>query len=487
MRQLGTLLHISSLETEYGIGDFGPAAYRFAEHLSSKGFSLWQILPINHCGYGNSPYNPISAFAISPYLISPELLYKEGLVSLETLNEAKLPSSDTVFYESVYKAKDKLLNVAAKNWLLSSDVESFIEDNAYTIKPYIAFQLLSRIYDDNAWQAWNTEHRSYNEALYNQLWEHYSSDMKIIAALQCIARDQVMEFKKILKRHNILLVGDIPLYLSYESAEVWAYQHFFDLDPNGVRLHFAGVPPDAFAEAGQLWGNPIYNWDKIKEDGFKLFLKRISQCLEYADLLRLDHFIGYVNYWCVDPDYSAEGTPITPKNATNGKWVPAYPIDFFTALCSKFGKDRIIAEDLGVLNDDVCKIRDTFGFPGMIVLQFCFLDSVPQIHQFPANRWLYTGTHDNPTLKGWFTSLDDDSEVRSNIRQYCIQNKDCRALPTPDNIHKIMMNIAISSSCETIIIPYQDIMGLDDNARMNIPGTALGNWQWRICSQLELL
>ncbi len=356
MRQLGVLLHIISLDTDYGIGDLGPAAYRFAEMLCKKGFNIWQILPINHCGYGNSPYNPISAFAISPYLISPELLYQQGLVSLETLNEAKLPASDKVFYESVYRSKNKLLQIAARNWLLVNDVNPFIEAHAYTIKPYLAFQLLSRLYDDNAWYLWNTEHRNYNDELYSRLWSKHEEEMKIIAAYQCIAKEQLMAFRSALDKYNIQLVGDVPLYLSYESAEVWAYPHLFDLDDSGARKHFAGVPPDSFAQDGQLWGNPIYNWNAMQEDGYKLFFKRISNALEYSDLLRLDHFIGYVNYWSIDPDKAQDGSLVPPKSAKQGKWMPANPHDFFSKLCKQFGRERFIAEDLGVLNDDVCQI-----------------------------------------------------------------------------------------------------------------------------------
>jgi len=486
MKQKGILLHITSLENEFGIGDFGPAAYRFAEQLSNEGYSIWQILPINHCGYGNSPYNPISAFAISPYLISPELLYKQGLVSLETLNEAKHPASDKVFYDSVYRSKDRLLKLAAANWLLANDVESYINSNAYTMKPYLAFQLLSKLYNDNAWYTWREEHLSYSEELYQQLWDSYKEDIKTFASYQCIAQQQLADFKSALIRNNIMLVGDLPLYLSYESAEVWAYPHLFDLNKRGDRLHYAGVPPDSFAEDGQLWGNPIYNWDAMRDDGYKLFFKRISNALEYADQLRLDHFIGYVNYWSIEPEKHEDGTIASPKSAKQGKWVAANPEDFFSKLCNKFGKERFIAEDLGVLNEDVCRIRDSFCFPCMIVLQFCFQESIPDVGQYPPDRWLYTGTHDNPTLKGWFSLLDENSPSLAHLREYCKQRNDCKAIPKSDNIHRIMMNIAFSSTCERVIVPYQDILGLDDAARMNIPGTALGNWQWRIYSQLEV-
>ncbi|MDD2228318.1 MAG: 4-alpha-glucanotransferase [Candidatus Cloacimonetes bacterium] len=482
MRETGILLHISSLPTEFGIGDFGPAAYRFSEYLKKEGYRYWQILPINHCGYGNSPYNPISAFALSPYLISPELLYQQGLISIGVLEAAKLPSSKTVHYESVYKAKDKLLAIAVENWFLSNDVDSYIESSPDTIKPYLAFQVLSHIYDDNAWYAWNEEHRHYSEKLYNDLWLHNNEYMRSIAAYQCILQEQISLLRAVLKRDGIVLVGDMPLYLSYESAEVWAHPELFSLDEHGVRIHYAGVPPDAFASDGQLWGNPIYKWDVLKRDGFKLFMNRIALALKSIDILRLDHFIGYVNYWQVDSEYSDTGEATAPIGAKNGRWVSALPHDFFTTLCNKFGKERFIAEDLGILNQDVCRIRDDFGFPGMIVLQFCFEESVPQVREYPYDRWLYTGTHDNSTLRGWFESLSVDSPSMNHLKQYCAanMNKVCHQSPTAENIHVVMKNIALASSCEKVIIPFQDILGLDDSARMNIPGTALGNWQWRI-------
>lgn len=482
MRETGILLHISSLATEFGIGDFGPSAYRFAEYLHKEGHTIWQILPINHCGYGNSPYNPLSAYALSPYLISPELLYQQGLINLQTLEEAMLPSSSTVHYQNVYESKDKLLAVAAKNWMLTNDVEAYIESESATIKPYLAFLSLSRIYADSAWYNWHPDHRHYSESLFAKLWQTDKEHIQMRAVCQAMLGEQITAFREVLRQQQISLVGDMPLYLSYESAEVWANQHYFDLDANGQRLSMAGVPPDAFASGGQLWGNPIYKWDVMRADGFSLFMQRIGHAMSYLDLLRLDHFIGYVNYWQIDCEISSQGLTLVPENARQGRWVRALPEEFFGLLCARFGKDRFIAEDLGILNDDVCHVRDSFGFPGMIILQFCFEDSVPEVDKFPFDRWLYTGTHDNSTLRGWFASLAPDSSSMANLAAFCKTHKysDCEGCPNSANVHNIMRNIALSSSCDRVIIPFQDILGLDDNARMNIPGTALGNWQWRI-------
>lgn len=482
MRRTGILLHPSSLATAYGIGDLGPAAYRFAEYLKREGHKLWQMLPLNHCGYGNSPYNPVSAFAFNPYLISPELLYEQGLVNQKDLFHAELPDSSMVFYESVFKAKDKLLRKAADQWLLHHELDELSTWQNDLLKPYLAFQILSHLYDDNAWYKWNEEHRHYHDELFQWLWKRYAPEMKRQAAFQGMFLEQLGALKEYLNGLSISLVGDIPLYLSYESAEVWANQQFFDLDERGNRLHLAGVPPDAFSPDGQLWGNPIYKWELMSEHDFGLFMQRIGQALDIYDFLRLDHFIGYVNYWQVKGRFADDVTPVLPPNAMDGAWVPAKPQEFFATLLANFAKERFIAEDLGILNPDVCNIRDSFGFPGMIVLQFCFEESVPQVQNYPANRWLYTGTHDNSTLRGWFESLAKDDPSIKHLKEYCAfhRPRDCTDKLNAGNIHLLMRRIALSSACETVIIPMQDILGLDESARMNTPGTALGNWQWRM-------
>jgi 4-alpha-glucanotransferase len=309
-----------------------------------------------------------------------------------------------------------------------------------------------------------------------------SSYFNLRAATQAMLEEQLSWFKERLQELGIILIGDLPLYLAYDSAEVWAHPEYFDLDEQGRRLHFAGVPPDAFAEKGQLWGNPLYRWDVLKQDGFRLFMERIKQALGYLDILRLDHFIGYVNFWQVEPELDANGKPVLPKDAIKGSWVRALPEDFFSALLQRFSIECFIAEDLGILNDDVCRIREQYGFPGMIVLQFCFEEGVPDVKKYPPERWLYTGTHDNQTLRGWFESLSPNSPSYKHLREYCAlhQFTDCQAHLNAENIHLIMRNIALSSSCQQVIFPYQDILGLGDEARMNIPGTALGNWQWRL-------
>lgn len=475
MKQQGILLHITSLDGEYGIGDLGEAAFRFADYLAENDFTYWQVLPLNHCGYGNSPYNPISAFAFNPYLISLQALFEDGLLTKEDLASAQMPSTGNVDFESVKKLKGEVLRKAAINYLKATDIDSYIEDNAWHLKPYLAFCVLGEIYGNYAWYDWNKEHREYSLDLYERLWHEAKTSLSVYAVWQLFFEKQMTQLKEYLKTKEVSFIGDMPIYLSYESAEVWAHQHLFDLDQDGKRLSVAGVPPDAFSETGQLWGNPIYRWDKLHQTNYELFTRRIAHILQYLDFLRLDHFIGYVNYWKINcPD------AMMPESASNGCWVRALPEDFFFRIKEQFGTKPFIAEDLGILNNDVCSIRDSFGFPGMIILQFCFEESVPNVQDFPFDRFIYTGTHDNQTTVGWWDNLPENSPSRLNMTIFCKRYLSCDILPNRSNIHQIMHQTALVSGCERLIIPMQDILGLDDDARMNIPGTALGNWQWRM-------
>ncbi len=475
MKQCGILLHISSLSTPYGIGDLGPAAYQFADYLAEKGHSYWQILPLNHPGYGNSPYNPLSAFAFNKYLISPQLLHEKGYLSARELDAMQMDTSSFVDFDKVMRTKDAHLELAARRMLKDVDIAGYIEDNSWHLKPYLAFMLLSRLQESPQWYFWPTEYRRYTPQLYERLYQDYPAEMLQTAALQYIFEEQLKNLKDYLNQKQIRLIGDIPIYLSYESAELWAHQELFDLDEAGMRQSLAGVPPDAFAETGQLWGNPIYDWERMQEQGFQLFIRRFAQLLKYLDLLRLDHFIGYVNYWQV-PVINGH----LPETAQAGHWQRAVPEAFFGTILQHFDAKRFIAEDLGILNADVCGIRDRIGLPGMIILQFCFEEGVPEVQSYPAHRFIYTGTHDNSTSRGWFNALPENSVSRLNLAIFCKRYLPHFGLPNEENIHQILIEIARISGCDNCIVPMQDILALDDEARMNIPGTALGNWHWRM-------
>ncbi len=494
MKNNGILLHISSLPSDYGIGDFGPNAYQFADFLKENSYVYWQILPLYQTGYGNSPYNPLSAFALNPYLISPELLYQDGLIDLPDLEAAQLPRNQQVPYDSVFKLKEQLINKAADNYLSKDEIYAFIESNALYMKPYLAYIILSKLYGSNDWHLFREEHRRYSGELFQTLMEKFSGQILTAASAQAIARDQLDRLRKYINSKGIQFIGDMPLYLSYHSSEVWANRSLFDLDADGNRLHVAGVPPDLFTSEGQLWGNPVYRWDKLSETGFKLFIDRLKHALSYLDKLRLDHFIGYVNYWSVPCSIDPEtGETELPENALGGEWVPAKPQEFFPLLRKEFPSDVFIAEDLGVLNEEVCRYRDESGFPGMIILQFCFNEGIPKVDEYPPDRFLYTGTHDNPTTREWFSNLEPGSPIRENLLGFIKENQvlfsglgleDSQDIA--DSIPRIMLIIARNSGCDNVIVPAQDLLGLGSTARMNVPGTALGNWQWRLEDFAEL-
>ncbi|MDD2332055.1 MAG: 4-alpha-glucanotransferase [Candidatus Cloacimonetes bacterium] len=473
-QERGILLPIASLNTEYGIGDLGPAAYKFADYLHDKDYDYWQILPLTFCGYGDSPYNPLSSWAGFPFLISPELLYKNKLISKADLESSRLKSTSQIDYESVYKTKGELLEKAARNYLAIHPIEDFIAQHAPDAKPFIAFICLQELYGNTAWFTWAKKTRKYSEELYQNLLVQYQERMYHAAALQAIFREQVSALKAYLNGLGIRLIGDIPLYVSYESADVWANQQNFLLDENGKRLYMAGVPPDAFSDEGQLWGNPIYNWAEMEKNGYSWFTRRIISALAWYDLLRIDHFIGIVNFWQVDGDST---------NAIDGKWVEGPAEKLMHRLMELGANNRLIAEDLGILTDRVNSVRDAYGLPGMIILQFCFDNQVPQTDSFPPNKIIYTGTHDNDTLLGWYLEAETKTPDRiNNLKQYFLKQgliNNEKEL-TRNTICPLMLKAIFSTPCKVAIVPYQDVLALDSKARINTPGTALGNWRWRL-------
>lgn len=480
-KQRGILLHFSSLPGEFGIGDLGYAARSFARFLHESGFQIWQVLPLNHRGYGNSPYNPISAFALDPLLISPELLYEDGLIDAAHLEAARLPNLGRVFFEQVNRAKAHLTDIAASRFLSRNDIQGFLSQNDFWLKPYIAFQTLDRLYGYVHWNEWQVRHRCYSETLWLELLKDFEPYMLSQAAVQAILRQQLGLLRNYLKELGIELWGDLPIYLSYHSSEVWAHPDLFQLNAQGARLKMAGVPPDAFSEDGQLWGNPIYRWEEKPREVFSLFENRVEDALRYMDRLRLDHFIGYVNYWSVPSLTNDKGEAVMPDHARDGAWIQAPGEQLFENLTARFGSQPFIAEDLGILTEQVCKVRERFGFPGMIVLQFCWQDPEPRIHDYPADRVIYTGTHDNPTTRQWFEELVPGSNEYISFRDYVNSRADIWPLGLDaSNSASVMMDIALQSGCDICVFPMQDLLGLGAEARMNIPGTPLGNWEWRM-------
>lgn len=459
-RKSGVLLHITSLPNTWGIGDLGPSAYQFVDFLHSSKQKLWQVLPLGPTSFFGSPYAPYSAFAGNPYLISPELLVREKL-----LTEADL---DLLLYDPE-SGKRRLLGLAYENYLRSNQslikaqYQAFCHANAFWLPDYALFMALKYYFSGASWTSWPEDiAQRHPEAL--AYWRHKLA--------QAIEREQFIQFlfyyqwqqlKNYAHKKQITLIGDLPLFVAHDSADVWARPELFALDQQGMPTAVAGVPPDYFSETGQLWGNPVYNWDIHRQEGFCWWIRRCVTLLKLVDLVRIDHFRGLQAYWHV---------PYGQPDAINGEWKLSPGNELLAALKSQLGYLPFIAEDLGFIDAAVINLRDRWQLPGMRVLQFAFEALQPNTHsphEHIPNCVVYTGTHDNDTTVGWFTNATPE------VRDYV-----CRYLGTSgSDIAWDMIRAALASPAHLAVIPLQDILSLDSNARMNTPGTSHGNWRWR--------
>jgi len=477
LRQKGILLHVTSLPSEFGIGGLGREAYDFIDYLKKSEQTYWQILPLNYPGFGDSPYNPISCFAGNPWLLDPVWFYNQGMITRQELDDCKLPGNDKVNYPPVYETKQKLFKAAYRkqhhfHWL--QEFSEFMDREQYWLKPLSVFSQLKVHYDGSNWQTWKYEHRFYQDSLFDLLLHTNPENILYPIFLQYFFEKQLSELKQYAVEQGIQIIGDLPLYVALESSDVWSRPDLFELDENGLPLRVAGVPPDAFSETGQLWGNPLYKWDKMQEEDFGWWKNRLKKAFVFADKLRIDHFIGLVNFWAVD---------VAETSALNGSWIPGPKYAFFDSILQVFPKEAFIAEDLGILTDEVNNLREHYGFPGMIILQFCFQNDQNDILSFPEHKIIYTGTHDNQTTLGWFLTNQklnkQDNQFLENYLHkigFLPQHEEL----TVHNVSKYMIDLAYASPCNISIVPMQDILALDDHARMNIPGTAIGNWNWRM-------
>jgi 4-alpha-glucanotransferase len=476
-RPQGILLHLTSLPGDYGCGGLGKEAYEFIDYLKANGYSHWQILPLNYPGYGDSPYNPISSFAGNPFLIDPVKLQQAGLLSIKDLDKARLPNPGMIHFKHLYTSKLKMLRSAYVQFRSREKITAltdYLEREAYWLKPFIAFSFFKEQYKNKAWQLWRQEDRFYSETLFRQLYKKTPDCLLFHVFMQFCFDRQLQDLKQYAVQQDIHIIGDLPLYVSLDSSDVWSRPDLFELDAAGNPLRVAGVPPDAFSETGQLWGNPLYRWDRLQEEGFEWWKHRLHKAFAFADSLRLDHFIGLVNYWAVE---SKE------KSAVKGQWLPGPKHAFFDSILKVFPAERFIAEDLGILTDEVNAIRDHYGFPGMIILQFCFQHEFNDILSFPENKIIYTGTHDNQTTRGLFLQNKKENKPDNGFLEAYLRK--VGFLPEQDNltdsnVSPMLIKLAQASPCRLCIIPMQDILSLTDKARLNIPGTALGNWRWRL-------
>ena len=472
-RGSGILLHITSLPSAYGIGDFGEGAYRFADLLAANKQKFWQILPLNPtCGYlGHSPYASFSAFAGNCLLISPDFLVRDGFLSKSDIDNHPPFPSDRVDYVAVSEYKTRILRLAFQKYQdkieKDKDFKKFHAQNADWLDNYSFFIALKEHFNNVLWSDWPTELRDRKKNVLDGWKEKLRDRILMENFFQYVFFKQWDALKSYCNSKNIKVIGDIPIYISYDSCDVWVNPQIFTLDKERKPTFVAGVPPDYFSSTGQLWGNPVYRWDVLKKNNFAWWVRRFGHNLKQFDIIRLDHFRGFVAFWKV---------PASEKTAVKGEWVKVPAKEFFLKLHKRFVSFPIIAEDLGHITKDVKEIMRQFNFPGMKLLLFAFDDNPAKNPYIPHNHIqnciVYTGTHDNNTVKGWFEK-DARQEDRNRIFRYL-----GREISAQD-ISREFAKIAMMSVADTVILPLQDILGLGEEGRMNRPGTIDNNWQWR--------
>lgn len=476
-RYSGILLHPTSLPSPYGIGDLGKGAYEFVDFLVEAGQKLWQTLPLGPTGFGDSPYQSFSAFAGQPLLISPELLVKDGLLTEEDVQDVPAFNPKQVDYGWVLLYKNQLFEKAFTNFIdgvapaLKSEYEAFCKESEDWLSDYAFFMACKDFHQGQNWLGWDRELINPTAQVRARYEEKLSKGVQYYSFLQFLFFKQWMALKAYANKKGIRIIGDIPIFVSLDSADVWANKSMFKLDSDGYPLVVAGVPPDYFSATGQLWGNPLYDWDVHEKDDFSWWIARIKQQLKLFDILRVDHFRGFEAYWAV---------PYGEATAINGEWCKAPGKELFKAIEKAFGgKLPIWAEDLGVITPEVEELRDSFGFPGMKVLQFAFEDvndndMMPEHHS--ENCICYPGTHDNNTAIGWYQNAPEASKAK--VWAYTHAGG--------ATIHWNFIRIALESKAKYAVIPMQDVLGLDSAARMNIPGVGARNWAWRYeASQMD--
>ena len=478
-RAAGVLLHPTSLPGPYGIGDLGGEAYRFVDFLEQTHQKLWQVLPLTPTGYGDSPYAALSAFAGNPLLISPDVLVGQGLLESGDLENHPAFPAEQVDYGPVIEWKMALLQrsferfKSARNQGVELELITFQQENAHWLEDYALFAACKKAHEGAVWNEWEAGIALHRPASLIEWRERLADEIEFQKYIQFLFFQQWFKLKTYANSHQVRVVGDIPIFVAYDSAEVWAHPELFYLDSRGIATVVAGVPPDYFSATGQYWGNPLYRWDFMAQSGYTWWVERFRQAFRLTDYLRLDHFRGFAAYWEV---------PANPEQtAANGRWVSGPGVSFFQAVQAALGQQPIIAEDLGVITPDVTSIREAMGFPGMRVLQFAFgafeTDATdPYLpHNYDRNTVVYTGTHDNDTTVGWFEGASDHE--RANVRAYLNLNE--ANGPTSPTLAWLLTRLAYSSVADLAIVPLQDILGLGNDARMNHPGRADGNWRWR--------
>jgi 4-alpha-glucanotransferase len=468
-RESGILLHPTSLPGRHGIGDFGEAAFRFVDWLAEGRQRIWQVMPLGPTGYGNSPYASSSAFAGNPLLISLDWLAGDGLLELSDFAEAPTFPEEYVDFDAVVSFKGKLLRIAYDRFRrgagtgLRADFEEFREREKRWVEDFALFMAVKDAHGQSAWQDWDEPIRLRKSAAIEEWSTKLAIETRFYTFVQFLFARQWGELKRYANERSVRLVGDIPIFVAEDSTDVWANRHLFKLDSSGKPQEVAGVPPDPFAATGQRWGNPVYNWSAMRDDDYSWWVDRIRNSLNQVDIVRIDHFRGFAAAWMV---------PASDETAANGHWELAPGGEVFATIRRELGDVPFIVEDLGVITPDVVTLREIFDFPGMSVLHFAFDGDPTNVylpHNYARNSVVYTATHDNQTTVGWFASRPDHE--RSVIQRYIGRDG--------SEIAWDMIRLALASPANTAIIPVQDVLGLDDTARMNVPGQPTGNWSWR--------
>ncbi len=468
-RSSGVLLHLSSLPGSHGVGDLGREAFRFIRFLEEAGQTWWQMFPLGPPGMSNSPYQVLSAFAGNPLFIDLESLARDGLLPASDMPRKGHFANDRTDYDQAWRYKKKILRKAF--WVFEnqrgsfySAFRSFCYEQRDWLDDYALYCAIKQKHRGAAWYKWDAPLRNRQPKALREAAAQLAIAVRYHQFLQFLFSRQWHRLRKECHRRGVKLLGDIPIFVAHDSADVWANPELFWLDKKGNLTCVSGVPPDYFSRTGQRWGNPLYRWDALKKSGYDWWIRRFRQVFNFFDATRLDHFIGFHNYWCI---------PASARTAQNGEWVRAPGEDFFAKVERALGRVAIFAEDLGVVTPGVSALREKFRFPGMKVLHFAFSSdaSNPFLpHNFGRNSVVYTGTHDNDTTRGWFKLLT--APERQRVLDYVESNG--------REIHWDLIRLAFGSVAETAIIPLQDLFGLGSAARMNTPGTTTGNWEWRL-------
>jgi 4-alpha-glucanotransferase len=473
-RASGILLHPTCLPSPYGIGDLGKSAYEFIDFLASSGQKLWQVLPLGPTGYEHSPYiMNFSTFAGNPLLISLDTLAEEGLLNATEVTTLKDEDPHRVNFDRVIPHKTKFLKIAFENFRKSTDNQNseyakFCQSQAYWLDDYVLFISLLEANEGKSWNNWEPAIARRESHALQAAKDSLKASIAYHQFVQFKFFEQWKQLRKYANDRNIQIVGDISIYVCHNSSDVWSSPEIFKLDPQTFEpTYIAGVPPDYFSATGQLWGNPVYNWEKLQQTNFDWWIQRFQATLEYADIVRVDHFRGFEAYWQV---------PAGEETAINGEWIKAPGVEFFETLGNALGSLPIMAEDLGIITPEVEELRDRFQFPGMRILQFAFGDDSNNAylpHNYVRNSVVYPGTHDNDTAIGWWNKASDKE------KQFVAKYLGYKSVAEITEINWELIQMALASVADLAILPLQDILGLDDRARMNDPSVNAGNWRWR--------